>query len=180
VAIYTKKGDRGETSLFDKDSSQRKKTSKADLTVEAMGAVDELNSYIGVIVAGSEDQELKEILIKIQDDLLRIGSITAGSSLRFYSSKTKKLENIIDKLEAKLPVLRNFIIPGGSTIASRLHCARSLSRRAERRMVVLNENKKVRPQILQYLNRLSDLLFMLARDANAKMGIKDTSWKARK
>jgi len=176
MVIYTKRGDKGETSLFDKDASQRTRVSKGDLKVEALGAIDELNSFLGIVISHTEDLSLQARLKEVQKDLLTIGSITAGSKLSFSENKTKKLEGIIDELEGKLPVLKNFVLPGGTKTTSFLQYARALARRSERRMVVLSESEKVKPQILTYLNRLSDYLFMLAREANFKAGIKEEVW----
>ena len=114
---------------------------------------------------------------EIQKDLFVIGSILAGSELKFFRSKTKKLEKTIDKLEGELPVLKNFIIPGGSKDSAYFQYARALARRAERRVVALSKVERVKPQILSYLNRLSDYLFILARYANFGEGIKEEVWK---
>ena len=122
----------------------------------------------------------QKIIDNIQRNLLTIGSITAGSELRFSFIQTKKLEKVIDDLEGKLPVLKNFVVPGGSFTAGLLQYSRSLARRAERRVVSLNRVERVKPQILTYLNRLSDALFMLAREANYKSGIRDEVWVGKK
>ncbi len=182
MAIYTKKGDRGGTCLFD-----NKKTSKSSLIISAVGTVDELNSYLGVTISFSESPELNRVLKQIQNDLLTIGSILSGSNLRFSKSKTTNLEKIIDELETKLPLLKHFIIPGGSKVASHLHFARSLARRAERAVVELDKKeltkgqsfsgRKTKPEILPYLNRLSDLLFMLARKVNWELGVGEEKWE---
>lgn len=177
MVIYTKRGDKGKTSLYDEKGAQRERVSKHSLIVEALGALDELNSYIGVAKTSSEDKLLIERLEAVQNNLLRIGSITGGSKLRFSSVQTRKLEEIIDELEGALPVLSSFILPGGSETSAYLQYARSLSRKAERSMVRLDQTKKVKPQILRYLNRLSDYLFMLARNENIKSGFEDDKWK---
>lgn len=177
MTIYTKKGDGGETALYDAQNAQRKRVSKDSLRIQVIGSIDELNSYLGIAAAESENPEIAKLLREIQGDLLTIGSITAGSSLRFFGSKTKKLEIIIDDLEGSLPVLANFVLPGGSKLASHLQFARSLTRKAERKVVELSRLEKVRPQILTYLNRLSDFLFMLARKANSQAGVSDNIWK---
>lgn len=165
--------------MFDKDSSQRERVSKASLKVESLGAIDELNSFLGIVVAFSEDVRLRFLLKEVQKNLLRIGTITAGSGLSFSKSNTKKLEKIIDELEGKLPILKNFVFPGGGKTSSLLQYARSLARRAERRVVALSKEEKIPDQILSYLNRLSDFLFMLAREENSKIGIKDEVWIGR-
>lgn len=180
MAIYTKRGDRGETSLYDEKNTQRTRISKDSLIVNTLGVIDELNSSIGVAVSFCDDKKTKTLLEEVQKDLLRIGSIIAGSKLRFSKSKTRKLEKVIDGLEGSLPVLKNFIIPGGEKFASHLHFSRSLARKAERKMVALSKEIRVKEQILAYLNRLSDFLFMLARQASHKKGKKDTVWKGGK
>jgi cob(I)alamin adenosyltransferase len=172
--IYTKRGDKGETALF----GGKKKVSKHSLKIKAIGAVDELNSYLGVVVSSSVDVEHIKILNEIQKDLLTIGSILAGSNLRFFKSKTARLERLLDHLEKDLPTLKNFIVPGGTNVAAQLQFARSLARRAEREVVRLNEAEKVKPEIIRYLNRLSDTLFMLARDQNSKMQVTEEVWRA--
>jgi cob(I)alamin adenosyltransferase len=173
MTIYTKRGDAGETTLFTKGS----KVSKDSLRICAIGAVDELNSFLGVVVSFSEDKRLNSKLKGIQGDLLTVGSILGVSDLKFYNSKTKKLEKEIDELEQKLPKLANFIIPNGTKIASLLHYARTVSRRAEREVVALSKIEEVKPQILVYLNRLSDYLFMLARNENHKSEVADDLWR---
>ncbi len=177
MSIYTKKGDRGKTALFDSQNSQRKRVSKSSLRIETIGSVDELNSYLGVVVSGSKDDKLNDSLELVQSNLLSIGSILAGSKLRLSSVQTSKLEEEIDEMEGRLPVLKNFILPGGNSVAARLHYARALTRKVERKVVKLNEVEPVKPQILVYINRLSDYLFMLARDTNFKTEEKEKIWK---
>ncbi|MBI4153378.1 cob(I)yrinic acid a,c-diamide adenosyltransferase [Candidatus Woesebacteria bacterium] len=171
MAIYTKVGDRGETSLFKKLAP----ISKDSVRINAIGAVDEANSYLGVII--SESTELKKPLNEIQKNLFVIGSILAGARLRFSKTKTKKLEIVIDRLEGNLPTLKNFILPGGGKIGAKLLFARALLRRAERAVVSLNSVEEVKPGIMVYLNRLSDYLFMIAREVNFKEGFKEEVWK---
>jgi cob(I)alamin adenosyltransferase len=173
MAVYTKRGDKGETSLFTKGM----RVSKDSLRISAIGAVDELNSFLGVVRSFSEDRGLDRKLKAIQSDLLTVGSILGGSELKFYKSKTEKLERKIDELEKKLPKLTNFIIPGGAKTASLLHFARTLARKAEREVVALSRIETVKPQILVYLNRLSDYLFMIARNQNFNSEIEDDLWK---
>lgn len=170
MAIYTKKGDRGETSLF-----LKKKTSKDSARIGAIGAIDEANSYLGVVI--SESPELKKSLNEIQRNLFVAGSILAGAKLRFSKVKTRKLERVIDRLEGSLPVLKNFILPGGSKVGAKLFFARTLARRAERAVVRLNRFEKIKPEILVYLNRLSDYLFMIGREVNLKEGKKEEVWR---
>jgi len=177
VAIYTKRGDRGETSLYDKESRQNIRVSKDSLRIRAIGAIDETNSFLGVCVSVSDDKKLNNLLTKTQENLFRIGAILAGAKLKFSKSKTKKLEKEIDKLEGTLPVLKNFILPGGTPLSANLHVVRVLVRRAERELVALNEVEGVNPEILTFLNRLSDYLFMLARKVNHEAGVKEGIWK---
>ncbi len=177
MSIYTKRGDKGETSLYEEGNTQRIRVAKDSLKVEVLGEIDELNSFLGIIKAQTKDKDLNQVLKKIQENLLRIGSIIAGARLNFLSTNTKNLERLIDDLEKSLPVLKNFLIPGGSLDASHLQYARAITRRVERKVLALAKEEKVKPQILSYLNRLSDALFMLARNANKKLGIEDEVWK---
>lgn len=163
MAIYTKKGDRGETSIFN-----GKKISKDSLLIEAIGSIDEANSWLGVI-GGFEE---------IQKDLMIISSVLAGAKLEFGLDKTKRLEQEIDKLDKILPPLKNFILPGGSRTGAELHFARTLVRRAERAAIALSEVEGLSLNILAYLNRLSDYLYMKAREENFKKGIKEKVWKS--
>lgn len=180
MAIYTKRGDRGKTSLYDKASTQRGRVSKDSLRIRAIGAIDELNSYLGVVISTSEDSDLNNKLKEIQRNLLTIGSILAGGKLIFSGAKTTRLEKEIDELEGKLPLLKNFILPGGGKVSSHLQYARALSRRVERIVVSFNEQMKIKSQILAYLNRLSDYLYILARVVNYKNNISEEVWVGRK
>ncbi len=174
MAIYTKRGDKGKTGLM----SSNEQVSKSSAQIKTIGAIDELNSFLGVVVSNSQDLSVSKMLINIQKDLLTIGSILAGSKLRFYKTRARRLETAIDKMEGELPVLKNFIVPGGSKLASNLHYARSLVRHAERKVVELSKTGPINSQILIYLNRLSDFLFMLARKVNNSSGIKEEIWKS--
>lgn len=183
MAIYTKRGDRGKTSLYDPKNRQDRRISKDSQTIGAIGAIDELNSYLGICISFCENPETTLTLKEIQANLFTIGSILAGSKLRFGSLKTKKLEKMIDKLEGELPVLKNFILPGGSKLASHLQFARALCRRAERKLVALSKlqstshlPRRQAGQLLSYMNRLSDFLFMLAREENHELGVKEVVW----
>lgn len=173
VSIYTKKGDKGETGLY----GTNRRCSKDSPVFRTIGAIDELNSYLGVIVSESEDKKLVGQLQKVQVNLLTVGSILSGSKFRFSSVQTTKLEKEIDEMEDKLPVLKNFILPGGNKVGAKLHFARSLARKAERSVVGLNKKEKVKPQILVYFNRLSDYLFVLARGVNLETGEAEQVWK---
>ena len=180
MAIYTKRGDKGKTGLYATASKQKKRISKESLEVRTLGLIDELNSFLGVAISFSNVAEVTSYLKEVQKNLLVIGSVTAGSKLKFSDIEVRKMEKIIDKLEGDLPVLSNFILPGGTVLASHLHCARSLSRRTERGMISLSKKRKVDPRILVYMNRLSDFLFMLARFVNAGAGLKEEIWLAGK
>ncbi len=184
MPIYTRTGDEGKTSLF---SGVR--VSKADIRVEAYGTVDELNSVLGVAIAGNQKSKiknqkykskLKNELLLIQNDLLEIGSALANPAsepLNFLTKRVKEFENFIDQMTEQMPPLRNFILPGGGRAGSLLHLARAISRRAERRIVALNNKERVDNNIIIYLNRLSDLLFTMARFQNFKEKKKETIWR---
>jgi cob(I)alamin adenosyltransferase len=179
MAIYTKKGDKGETSLFDKESRQNIRISKDSLRIRAIGALDEVNSYLGLCLSLSEDKKISKFLTNIQGNLFKVGAILAGAKLRFSTSKTLVLEKEMNRMEETLPTLKNFILPGGNVLAANLQVARTITRRAEREIVALSEVERVRPEILAYLNRLSDLLFMLARKVNFESKVKEKVWKSR-
>ncbi len=179
MKIYTKTGDKGDTSLF---GGQR--VPKDALRIEAYGTVDELNSVLGIVRADNKEKEIDEILEQVQNELFVLGADLATPR----SSNTKqirrvepkdavRLERVIDKLDAELKPLRAFILPGGSPVAARLHFARTVCRRAERAVVRLSRNEDIGEAITIYLNRLSDLLFVLARYANHCAGVAETKWK---
>ena len=178
MKIYTRTGDTGETSLFDNT-----RVSKADARVDAYGEVDELNACLGAARAAGLDAEISGMLEEIQKELFAIGARLADPSHRIAARVTKsdivetqvaRLEATIDRLEADLPPLRRFILPGGSSAGSLLHLARTICRRAERRIVGLSS--PVDPIVVVYLNRLSDLLFVMARAANHRSGVPETEW----
>lgn len=176
MAIYTRTGDKGKTSLF---NGQR--VSKSDLRVDTYGTIDELNSVIGVVLSIKyKVLSIKKELIRIQNDLLDIGSALAnpqGVALQSLEKRVKEFEKFIDQMTAKMPPLSNFILPGGGKTGSFLHLARAISRRAERKIVALNNKEKIDKNIIIYLNRLSDLLFTMARFANFKEKKKETIWR---
>jgi cob(I)alamin adenosyltransferase len=178
LKIYTKTGDTGETSLFDNT-----RVSKADVRVDAYGEIDELNAALGAARAAGTDPDLSAVLEDIQRQLFAIGARLADPSHRISARVTKvdvvdsqvsRLEETIDRLEGELPPLRRFILPGGSAAGSLLHLARTVCRRAERRIVAMADS--VDPVVVVYLNRLSDLLFVMARAANHRAGIPETEW----
>ena len=179
MKIYTKTGDTGQTSLFDKS-----RVSKADPRVEAYGEVDELNACLGAARAARLDADLTAVLEQIQSELFAVGARLADPSSRIAArvekvtvsnAEVEQLEAMIDRLEAQLPPLRRFILPGGSTAGALLHLARTVCRRAERRVVGLGA-EAVDPVIVTYLNRLSDLLFVMARVANHRAGTTEVEW----
>ena len=177
--IYTRTGDAGETGLFDGT-----RVSKSDPRVEACGDVDELASWLGVIRAHLAATDLVEIVDAVQRDLFALGARLADPRRRiaarlekaaFGDQDAARLEAWIDDLEAGLPQLRKFILAGGTQAAAELHLARAVCRRAERRIVALGADA-VDAAVLIYINRLSDLLFTMARAANARAGISEIEW----
>ncbi len=177
MKIYTKTGDKGKTSLF---GGQR--VSKTDLRVEAYGTVDELNSLIGLATAFMRQKKLKEQLILIKSDLLDIGSHLATPGAKepsFLIDRITAMETLIDTLTAQLPELRNFILSGGGKAGAFLHVARTVCRRTERMVVRLSQKEDISEIVLQYFNRLSDLLFTAARFANHKDKKKEIIWQSK-
>lgn len=175
--IYTRKGDKGKTSLFD-----GKKVWKFDRQVEAYGTIDELNSAIGAASSFISDHLILKELEEIQNDLLEIGSSLAVSStlpVDQLSKRPEEFEKLIDSLTHQMPELREFILPGGSKGAALLHIARTITRRAERNIVQLSQKRPIDKTILTYLNRLSDLLFTFARFENYKSKKRDKIWRKR-
>lgn len=197
MKIYTKTGDTGETSLFDNS-----RVSKADPRVDAYGEVDEVNACVGAAIAALGDgpasafahraladekaglHDIEAVLQTIQKDLFAVGARLADPSSRIADRVTKAaitteqielLEATIDRLEEELPPLRRFILPGGSTAGALLHLARTVCRRAERRVIGLGPDA-VESGVIVYLNRLSDLLFVMARAVNHRAGIPETEW----
>lgn len=175
MAIYTRAGDKGKTSLFD-----GKKIDKSNIQVEAYGTIDELNSAIGAAVAFIKEPLVRKELQEIQNDLLELGSSLAVSStlpLDQLEKRPKEFENLIDKLTGKMPILSQFILPGGGKGGSLLHVARTITRRAERRVVALSKKEEIDAVALVYLNRLSDLLFTMARFVNFAEKQKEPTWR---
>ena len=171
--IYTRTGDDGTTGLG--DGTRVKKTHQR---IEAIGTVDELNSIIGVLLTQALPEEIRGILTDIQHDLFDLGgefSIPGRSAIT--EDQVKRLEVALDKFNSDLPPLKEFILPGGSEAAAICHLARSVCRRAERHVIRLAEMEKINMVATEYLNRLSDLLFVLARALNAQAGQDDVLWQ---
>ena len=182
MKIYTKTGDKGQTSLLGGS-----RVSKAHLRIDAYGNVDELNSWMGVLRDHPANLSRSLLLIEIQDRLFTIGSQLAkepGES-RFaipeiFSSDVDRLEHAIDEMNEALPPMKNFILPGGHQIVSFAHVSRTVCRRAERGVVALNEHEEVNELIIRYLNRLSDYLFVLSRKLGAELAVTEVPWVAKK
>ena len=177
MKIYTKTGDDGTTGL-----QGGKRVPKSDLRIIAYGAVDETNSCLGVALSGSVDADIKELLRTIQNELFVAGSDLSNPDLknstnRITEQMVENLEKNIDKFEAELSPLTNFILPGGCQVAAHLHMARTITRRAETSVVAISKNEQINSHCQKYLNRLSDLLFVLARVVNKRNGTSDIVWK---
>ena len=180
MKIYTGTGDKGETGLFGGS-----RISKNSPRIEAYGTIDELNSFIGLAVSEVKDESVKLLLNKIQNQLFTVGT-DLSSPNSFEDKKTvlrvpnefyEEIEKSIDIFEDKLDELKNFIIPGGSKSAALLHICRTIARRAERRVVALNSLEQINKNIVIFLNRLSDLFFVLSRYENKISNHPDTIWK---
>ncbi len=177
--VYTRTGDGGETRL-----GGGQKTSKAAVRIEAFGDVDELNSLLGVVLASQVADDLTAVIRRIQNDLFHAGSdlcMLAEDRVKFKIPQIEKrhidaLEREIDRLQEHLEPLEEFILPGGSIAATHLHVARCVCRRAERTVVRLSRDEEIGAHVVSYLNRLSDLLFVMARYENLKKGIDDPQW----
>ncbi len=179
MKIYTRTGDGGETGLFD-----GRRVSKSDLRVDAYGEVDELNAAIGAVLAAAVDQDIAGMLQAVQRDLFAVGGRLADPARRVAervekmdvgAAEVARLEQWIDRLESELRPLRRFILPGGCGAGAALHLARTVCRRAERRVVLLGAGE-VPAELLAYLNRLSDFLFVAARAVNRRAGAPELEW----
>jgi cob(I)alamin adenosyltransferase len=177
--IYTRGGDRGETSLGDGS-----RVSKLDPLITAYGAVDELNSLLGAVLAGEVPNRIRAVLEQIQNELFDLGADLStpdgpegGERLRVDQRMVDELERTCDEFNAALPELRSFVLPGGTEASAGLHVARAVCRRAERDALEADRDRGVNPAALRYLNRLSDLLFILARAANASSGQDEPLWR---
>ena len=177
VKIYTKTGDDGSTGLI--GSTRVRKSSPR---IIAYGAIDELNSSLGIVLASKLDSDISELLTKIQNDLFVVGADLANPDLKNTSNRitddmVQFLEHSIDNLEKELSPISYFILPGGDQIASHVHMARAISRRAETCIVYLAEIEEINITCKIYINRLADLLFVIARVINKRKMIKDIAWK---
>lgn len=178
MKIYTRKGDSGYTSLIDGDI-----VNKHNLSVDAYGTIDELNSFLGLLKDYIKDDKIKDILNKIQIKLFSIGSILASGKNKNISEKVKiekkdveYIELEIDRLNKDLPELKNFVIPGGHKTSSYSHVCRSICRRAERKISELNNKSSVDSNILAYVNRLSDFFFVLSRFLKYSDNVSESHW----
>ncbi len=180
MKIYTRKGDKGETGLIGGT-----RLLKSALRVETYGEVDELSAVLGWIRAKLTDEAIKKDLLRIQRDLFAVGAQLADQTghveqkaekAGLHEGRVRELEGIIDRYDTVLSPLRAFILPGGSECGALLHLARTVCRRAERRMVALHQEAPLSPVLIAYINRLSDLLFTLARAVNRDAGIEEIPW----
>lgn len=175
--IYTRGGDTGETSLGD-----GARVSKLDARIAAYGTVDELNAAIGLVLAAECPEEIHQVLERVQNELFDLGAdlsvpMEKEGRLRATQEQVDALEADCDRFNSELPELKSFVLPAGDEAAARLHVARTICRRAEREALVASGVHTVNPVALIYLNRLSDLLFILARAANARDGREETLWR---
>ncbi len=176
MPIYTRFGDNGKTSLFGGEVVE-----KSNLRVCAYGEIDELNAAIGVAITQINQKETKESLENIQSDLFTIGAQLASkkeSNKKINPKRISEMEKEIDRMDMELEPLKNFILPGGHKSAALIHLARTICRRCERSVAKLSNGEEIDPNIMTYLNRLSDLLFTIARYLNLKNGEKEKIWKA--
>lgn len=181
MKVYTKTGDKGETSLFG-----GKRVKKYNLRINAYGTSDELNSYIGLIRDQDISPDYKKVLVEIQDRIFTLGSALAADPDKpklkkpdLLESDVKFLEHEMDKMDAELPEMRHFVLPGGHTTVSYCHIARCVCRRTERLVIELSDEAEIDQIIVQYLNRLSDYLFVLGRKLSQDLGAEEIPWKPR-
>lgn len=181
MKIYTKTGDKGKTSLIGGT-----RLSKAHIRIDAYGTVDELNSYIGLLRDQPVNENRRELLKEIQDRLFTIGSHLASEPEQtkkilpdLVENDTALLEKEMDQIDAKVPPLRSFVLPGGHQSVSFGHIARTVCRRAERAVIALEQEEEVEEIVIRYLNRLSDYLFMLCRMMTYELKIEEVTWKPR-
>lgn len=181
MKIYTKTGDDGTTGLFG-----GKRVPKSDLRIDTYGTVDELNSFLGLLRDQDVNKSRESLLIEIQDRLFTIGSILATEpgntrvkTPHLIEADIELLEKEIDKMDSELEPMRFFVLPGGHPSVSFGHVARTVCRRAERLVITLDQQEKVDPLVIRYLNRLSDYLFVLCRMMTKELGTAETPWKPR-
>jgi cob(I)alamin adenosyltransferase len=177
MSIYTKTGDKGETGLFSKDKSKKIRVSKASPKIEAIGCIDEANTFLGLAASFTKDKKLKNKIFEVQRYLFDVGATLAGAKVVPGNDLPLQMEKEIDEMDKVLPKLTNFILSGGGRGGSFLFMARTFVRRAERRVVSLSKKEKVSPEVLIYLNRLSDYVYTLARFSNFREGVKEEIWK---
>ncbi len=180
MKIYTKTGDNGTTGI-----QNGTRVSKSESRIQAYGMIDEINSFLGIILSKLDEKDLENLITKIQNDLFVVGSDLSNSDLKNTQNRVndemiKTLEENIDKLEKKLSPITNFILPGGHEIAALVHVSRSITRRAETFVVSLSEKEIINNNCIIYLNRLSDLLFVIARTINQRKNVKDVIWNSKK
>lgn len=168
MGIYSRAGDTGETTAH-----AGKRVRKDHASIEAYGTLDELNSFLGLAIVQSSSRHTQAILRRVQKEIFDLGASIFSGNVPVGETNVKALEKDIDEIEARLKPLKHFIIPGGTREAAFLHCARAVCRRAERRLV----SAKADRMMVKYLNRLGDLLFVLARHENAKAGVGEEIWK---
>ncbi|HEY3402562.1 MAG TPA: cob(I)yrinic acid a,c-diamide adenosyltransferase [Ohtaekwangia sp.] len=182
MKIYTRTGDQGTTALFG-----GKRISKAELRIDTYGTVDELNSWVGLVRDQDVNQKRKDTLVQIQNDLFVIGSILAtepgNEKVKIPALEEDGilfLENEIDVMDAELPPMKFFVLPGGHVSISTCHVTRTVCRRAERLVISLHEQEPINTIVIRYLNRLSDYLFVLSRKVALELGVEETPWKPKK
>ncbi len=178
MKIYTKTGDDGTTGL-----QGNVRLSKSNPRIIAYGTIDEANASLGIVLSNKLDSDISEVLTQIQNDLFVAGADLSNSDLlqsenRVTSSMIIRIEKTIDSYENELPLLTNFILPGGDIAASQLHFTRTIVRRSETCLALLKEQEEINENCIKYLNRLSDLFFVLGRVINKRKGKKDNIWKA--
>lgn len=175
MKIYTKTGDKGETSLFNGE-----RRSKDDIRIEAYGTVDELNTFLGLLTSKSEEEGLKLFLIEIQKNLFDLGSMLANpnkdNKASIKEEDVTELEDEIDNMNQSLPELRSFVLPGANELSSIAHICRTVCRRAERRTITLSKSASIDPKTITYLNRLSDYFFVLSRKLVYDQGNTEIQW----
>ncbi len=180
MKIYTKTGDKGDTGL-----QGGKRISKSSDRIRAYGNVDEVNSVLGLVLSNKIDRDVEELLKKIQNELFVLGSDLSNLDMddkqnRISKNMIEELEKKIDEYEKELPPLSNFILPGGADSASLVHLARTVTRRAETNVVTLSKTEKINTECQVYLNRLSDLFFVIARVINKRSKTPDIIWEPKK